>query len=167
MSDPGILYGPWRGAGQRLYRVVAGGLPNEPEVEIRRLDSGEWCAAKYSGAAAAALELQRLAGERDALRAFTEKAADWFTGWVSPYRYDPPAAPTSPVGGAQALLRELEALAKGGEREAAPSRAEAEVARLTAWLQKIDGGDSPCTDESQLRQWAYEALTLGREASDG
>lgn len=35
-----------------------------------------------------------------------------------------------------------------------------EVDRLNNWLAKIDGGDHPCTDESQLRQWAYEAITL-------
>ncbi len=38
-----------------------------------------------------------------------------------------------------------------------------EVERLDATLQMIDGGDHPCTDESQLRQWAYEARTLGRD----
>lgn len=36
--------------------------------------------------------------------------------------------------------------------------------RLAAWLSHIDGGDAPCTDESQLRQWAYEAVTLGHPA---
>lgn len=38
-----------------------------------------------------------------------------------------------------------------------------EVERLSAVLQRIDGGDSPCTDEAKLRQWAYEATTLGRD----
>jgi hypothetical protein len=38
-----------------------------------------------------------------------------------------------------------------------------EVARLAGWLRKIEGGDSPCRDEVQLRQWAYEAVTLGHE----
>lgn len=42
-------------------------------------------------------------------------------------------------------------------------RLRAEVERLSKWLQKIDGGDNPCTDEKQLRQWAYEAVTLKRE----
>ena len=41
--------------------------------------------------------------------------------------------------------------------------AQLEVERLKAWLLKIDGGDSPCTDQSQLRQWAYEAVTLGKQ----
>lgn len=36
--------------------------------------------------------------------------------------------------------------------------------RLRAWLEHIVGGDSPCTDESQLRQWAYEAIVLQRPA---
>lgn len=43
---------------------------------------------------------------------------------------------------------------------------EREVGRLSDWLSKIDGGDSPCTDESKLRQWAYEALSLGRDVGD-
>ena len=42
-------------------------------------------------------------------------------------------------------------------------RLQGEVERLTAWLSKIDGGDDPCTDESTLRQWAFEALVLNRE----
>lgn len=45
--------------------------------------------------------------------------------------------------------------------------AEKESDRLTRWLYKIDGGDHPCTDEGQLRQWAYDAVTLRREPSDG
>lgn len=45
-------------------------------------------------------------------------------------------------------------------------RAKAEVDRLHNWLKRIDGGDHPCTDESQLRQWAYEAISLGKEATD-
>ncbi|MHC4430184.1 MAG: hypothetical protein ACYS0D_16535 [Planctomycetota bacterium] len=40
---------------------------------------------------------------------------------------------------------------------------EAEVERLAGWLREIEGGDSPCTDEGKLRQWAYEALVLNRE----
>ena len=49
------------------------------------------------------------------------------------------------------LLRERDALA-------------AEVERLRAWLERISGGDYPCQDESQLRRWAYGAVTLGWEA---
>lgn len=41
-----------------------------------------------------------------------------------------------------------------------------ELARLRGVLQRIDGGDSPCTDEAKLREWAYEALTLGRGAEE-
>jgi len=37
---------------------------------------------------------------------------------------------------------------------------EAEIERLSGWLSKIDGGDCPCCDEKQLRQWAYNAITL-------
>jgi hypothetical protein len=44
------------------------------------------------------------------------------------------------------------------------ARCRAEVDRLTGWLRAIDGGDKPCRDEAQLRQWAYQALTLGRPA---
>lgn len=40
----------------------------------------------------------------------------------------------------------------------------AENDRLSAWLRRIDGGDAPCTDEAQLRQWAYDAVTLGKPA---
>lgn len=39
----------------------------------------------------------------------------------------------------------------------------AEVERLNGWMQKIEGGDTPCKDESRLRQWAYEALILRRQ----
>lgn len=46
---------------------------------------------------------------------------------------------------------------------AATSRVEIE--RLRGWLAVIEGGDTPCDDASQLRRWAYEALTLGREVS--
>ena len=42
----------------------------------------------------------------------------------------------------------------------------AEIERLQGVLQRIDGGDHYCTDESKLRQWAYEGLTLGRSAED-
>jgi hypothetical protein len=42
-------------------------------------------------------------------------------------------------------------------------RLRGECERLTRWLRRIDGGDTPCQDESQLRQWAYEAITLGRD----
>ena len=38
---------------------------------------------------------------------------------------------------------------------------ESEIERLSRWLRLIDGGDNPCTSESTLRQWAYEAVTLG------
>lgn len=41
-----------------------------------------------------------------------------------------------------------------------------ECDRLHGWLQAIDGGDNPCTDVLQLRQWAYEAATLGRPAPE-
>lgn len=54
----------------------------------------------------------------------------------------------------------FEALLRAAEPELRWLRGE--VARLTAWLERIDGGDEPCTDESQLRQWAYEALVLRR-----
>ena len=39
-------------------------------------------------------------------------------------------------------------------------RLQAEVERLSCWLERIDGGDTPCNDPTQLRQWAYEAITL-------
>lgn len=52
-------------------------------------------------------------------------------------------------------------------RECEVERLRSEVARLEAWLYRIDGGDNPCRDEEQLRQWAYEALTLGRPAPGG
>lgn len=40
----------------------------------------------------------------------------------------------------------------------------AEIERLTGWLRHIEGGDHPCLDEGQLRQWAYDAVTLRRPA---
>ena len=39
----------------------------------------------------------------------------------------------------------------------------AEVARMSEWLYRIGGADSPTDDAEQLRRWAYDALTLGRE----
>ncbi len=39
--------------------------------------------------------------------------------------------------------------------------------RLAAWLADIEGGDNHCDDAATLRRWAYEALTLGREVSNG
>ena len=44
-------------------------------------------------------------------------------------------------------------------------RLRAKVGRLTGWLLRIDGGDSPTDDAEQLRRWAYEALTLGQVPS--
>lgn len=41
---------------------------------------------------------------------------------------------------------------------------QAEVRRLSGWLEAIDGGESPVTDESELRQMAYRAITLGHPA---
>lgn len=35
---------------------------------------------------------------------------------------------------------------------------EAENARLRGWLERIDGGDDPSDDASQLTSWAYAAL---------
>jgi hypothetical protein len=43
------------------------------------------------------------------------------------------------------------------------ARLEEENEKLKAALVLIDGGDNPSHDESQLRQWAYEAVTLGRD----
>mgnify|MGYP001613386811 CR=1 FL=1 len=43
-------------------------------------------------------------------------------------------------------------------------RLKAEVIRLRGWLVKIDGADNPPgPTASVLRQWAYEAVTLGHE----
>lgn len=41
-----------------------------------------------------------------------------------------------------------------------------ELQRLSGVLARIEGGDHPCTNESLLRQWAYEALTLGRGVTE-
>lgn len=49
-----------------------------------------------------------------------------------------------------------------GERDAEVDRLGAEIDRLAAWLRCIEGGEDPCRDEARLRQWAYEAVTLGR-----
>lgn len=74
------------------------------------------------------------------------------------------------------LERDLASLERGSEvgrlraelagaREA-KIRAHAEADRLRGVLQRIEGGDAPCTDEAKLRQWAYEALTLGRSVDE-
>ena len=44
--------------------------------------------------------------------------------------------------------------------------AQLEAKRLKAWLAKIEGGDNPSKDESELREWAYEALVLGHEVPE-
>lgn len=46
-------------------------------------------------------------------------------------------------------------------------KAERECARLTAWLQAIEGGEHPCMDEGRLRGAAYSAITLGHDAPKG
>ena len=46
------------------------------------------------------------------------------------------------------------------------TRTDAEISRLRDVLEHIAGGDNPCTDESKLRQWAYEALVLGRSVEE-
>jgi hypothetical protein len=46
------------------------------------------------------------------------------------------------------------------------NKLKSEVERLSKWLEKIEGGDSPCTDEAQLRQWAYSAVTLSHKCTD-
>jgi hypothetical protein len=63
------------------------------------------------------------------------------------------------------LHMEAEALAKLKEVLGAGAL-EREVERLSDWLHKIDGGDNPCQDESKLRQWAYEALTLNKTVEE-
>jgi len=50
-------------------------------------------------------------------------------------------------------------LAKARDRG---DRMQIECARLDGVLRCIDGGDNPVLDEAMLRQWAYEATTLGR-----
>jgi hypothetical protein len=46
------------------------------------------------------------------------------------------------------------------------TRAAENAERLGGVLHLIGGGDSPCRDEAKLRQWAYQALTLGRSAEE-
>ena len=43
---------------------------------------------------------------------------------------------------------------------------EAENERLAAWLQRIEGRDSPCSNAWKLRQWAYQAATLGKSVEE-
>jgi hypothetical protein len=62
------------------------------------------------------------------------------------------------MGSKSDLIAEVEAL------KVELKHAERERDRLLRWLEKIDGGDQPCQDELQLRQWAFEAVTLGMEA---
>lgn len=77
-------------------------------------------------------------------------------------------AALAPFFRAPSPAREVEAEVEGmtyqrDVMQQGKARAEKEVARLRAWLLRIDGGDHPCTDEAKLRQWAYEAVTLGKE----
>ena len=68
-----------------------------------------------------------------------------------------PAIPAWLVEGAKNCVVELEA------SKQRVLDLEAEVERLDGWLSKIDGGDHPCTDESKLRQWAFQAHCLGHD----
>lgn len=45
------------------------------------------------------------------------------------------------------------------------TRLRAEVERLGAWIDRINGGDAPCPDATQLRRWAFEAQ-MGHEVSE-
>lgn len=65
---------------------------------------------------------------------------------------------------AHEILRGLnDAHAKALDELAAARR---EVERLTEWLIHIGGGDAPCDNAEQLRRWAYEAITLGRNVDE-
>lgn len=44
-------------------------------------------------------------------------------------------------------------------------RAEAEVARLSGWMQAIEGGDMPLHDADLLQSMAYDAI-MGKEAPE-
>lgn len=59
-----------------------------------------------------------------------------------------------------------EARGRATQADAGVGRIAEERDRLLGVLEHICGGDRPCTDESKLRQWAYEAVTLGRSAED-
>lgn len=70
--------------------------------------------------------------------------------------------------GPEASVRDAFAIGEARivELEAECARLRKEVKRQQAWLSRIDGGDEPCDDAAQLRQWAYEANTLGWETND-
>jgi hypothetical protein len=82
--------------------------------------------------------------------------------------------PSRDLGGwcLKAVADRIELALRGVEIEpesalrAEVQRLRVEANRLAGWLKLIDGGDNPCTDESQLRQWAYDAITLGKEAPE-
>ena len=77
----------------------------------------------------------------------------------------PPADPALLAAANRALAAQVEDLRRG--RDAARRQVVkqfSEVKRLAAWLYRIEGGDRPCDDAETLRRWAYEALTLGKEA---
>lgn len=42
-------------------------------------------------------------------------------------------------------------------RDAEIAELKENVARLEAWLSRIEGGDNPCDDPRQLREWAWRA----------
>lgn len=109
-----------------------------------------------------------LGDEIDRLRAENERLRQWVDDLQSGmyvncvycgHRHGP--GETTPVSMADALKEHVEQCP-----DHPMSDLKTEVERLTAWLQRIDGGDHPCKDAEQLRQWAYEALTLRREAAD-
>lgn len=98
--------------------------------------------------------------EREAL----EQVFKMIDVWVDSLRYaDHPVVDQVKVCDALYSYADArEAAARSDERE----KCKAEIERLSSWLQKIEGGDNPCRDESQLRQWAYEAVTLSRRVED-
>ena len=61
---------------------------------------------------------------------------------------------------------DAELIASAPSLRAENKRLREECERLSGVLQAIDGGDCPVTDEALLRQWAYEAITLGKGVDD-
>lgn len=144
-------------------------IGEEGEILLRSFGEGIYSQVLSTEGAAFAREILRLAEENRALRQRNDTQTESIGAYMSNAESDRARIAALEAeneryveeSGRHAKAFRLQ-LDRAVAAEAERDRALAEVERLRGALQQIDGGDNPSTDERQLRQWAYEALTLGR-----